>query len=206
MGNSWPQPWTGNADHLGWHSDSCSDISKHTWDSLVGTGYGSQYARYTNAPPEPTTAEKRKLEKCNRSTTTRPACMAWHHLCNIKITAGILSFTLAVTLPLTSLALLFEPLVYVLNVSINSSLGSHSVMFMPFFWSDSGQFEMIHFIQSFIGIPLGIVLGFASIYILKGLALASGELVRALLSPSDYNMSLPKDEYQYQYNGVPNQG
>jgi Putative sensor len=130
----------------------------------------------------------------------------------LKLPLGILSFTLAVTLPVTSLALLFEPLAYLLNISINGAIDSatrgHSISFMPFFWYDSGHFEMLHFMQSFIGIPLGIVLGLASIYILKGLAQASGELVRALLSPSGYDMSSPKDEekYQYQYNSVPYQG
>ena len=124
----------------------------------------------------------------------------------LKLPLGILSFTLAVTLPVTSLVLLFEPLAYLLNISINSSIGSNSVSFMPFFWYDAGHFEMLHFMQSFVGIPLGIVLGFASIYILKGLALASGELVRALLNPSGYDMSSPKEEYQYQYPGVPYQG
>ncbi len=104
----------------------------------------------------------------------------------IKFPLGILSFVLVLALPLAALTLFLEPFIYLLNIFVNSMLGVHGYKFLPFFWYDTSRFESIHFLQSFIGIPLGIIFAAASRYVLTGLATASGDFARAMLCKNDY--------------------
>jgi Putative sensor len=124
----------------------------------------------------------------------------------IKFPLGIISFCLALTLPIVAFAFMFEPLVYLLNMNILSLIVAHGVQsnsWMPFVGFISPQFDVFQFARSFIGVPVGIALWLATRYLLNGLAGMCGEFARVMLSPTKNDMPQPKDEYSfYQYQPV----
>lgn len=105
----------------------------------------------------------------------------------LKLPLGIISFTLALTMPIVSLAVTTLPLAYLINLFVNSILlknGIHSTGFIiPDFIVVNSQFDPVMFARSFVGIPIGLALWFMTRGLLNGLASVSGEIARALLSP-----------------------
>ncbi len=105
----------------------------------------------------------------------------------LKLPLGIISFTLALTLPIVSLVVTALPLAYLINLLVNVILlqnGIHSTGFIiPGFIVVNAQFDPVMFVRSFVGVPVGLALWFATRSLLNGLALVSGEIARALLSP-----------------------
>jgi hypothetical protein len=105
----------------------------------------------------------------------------------LKLPLGILSFTLTVTLLVTSAALVFFPLGYLVSLSVNVILLKNGIpsdgMMIPGFIEVHGSFDLIMFARSFLGIPIGIVLWLFTRTLLDALARASGELAYALLGP-----------------------
>lgn len=106
----------------------------------------------------------------------------------LKLPLGILSFTLTVVFVTLSAALTCLPLVYLLNLFINSILlksgvpSPHSIL-IPYFVEIHGLFDPLAFVRSFAGIPLGLVLWFMTGSLLRGLAVFSGSLANAMLGP-----------------------
>jgi hypothetical protein len=121
----------------------------------------------------------------------------------IKFPLGLISFTLVLTLPILAFVFMFEPIVYLVNMNILSLVVPHvqSDSWLPFVGFLSPQFDLFQFARSFIGIPIGIALWFATRSVLNGLAHMCGEFARVMLSPTEYDIAQPKDErnfYQYQ--------
>ncbi len=110
----------------------------------------------------------------------------------LKLPLGIISFTLALALPIVSIAVTALPLVYLVNLFVNTILltnGIHSTgIIIPYFLEVGGQFNLVMFARSFIGIPVGLTFWFVTRSLLNGLALLSGEMARALLSPGEADM------------------
>src|SRR5258708_21254363 len=107
----------------------------------------------------------------------------------LKLPLGIISFTLALVLPLVSITITLMPLAYLINLFVNlillkSGIQSSSEL-IPYFIEVHTQFDPLMFTRSFIGAPIGLALLFVTRYLLNGLALLSGEMARALLSPGD---------------------
>lgn len=107
----------------------------------------------------------------------------------VKLPLGIVSFTLALVLPIVSLAVTLLPLAYLVNLFVNTILLKNGIqssgMLIPYFIEVHGQFDLVMFARSFIGIPIGLAFWFASRFLLNGLALLSGEVARALLSAGE---------------------
>jgi hypothetical protein len=107
----------------------------------------------------------------------------------LKLPLGIISFTLALVLPIVSLALTLLPLVYLVNLFVNTILLKNGIqstgIIIPYFIEAHGQFDLVMFVRSLIGIPIGLSLWLVTRILLNGLALLSGELARALLSPGE---------------------
>lgn len=105
----------------------------------------------------------------------------------LKLPLGILSFVLALTLPVVSAALVFFPLGYLVSLLVNVILLKNGIasdgILIPGFIEIHGSFDLVMFARSFIGVPLGIVLWLFTRTLLNGLARASGELANALLGP-----------------------
>ena len=105
----------------------------------------------------------------------------------LKLPLGILSFTLTVTLLATSAALVFFPLGYLVSLLVNVILLKNGIpsdgTMIPGFIEINGSFDLIMFVRSFIGVPVGIVLWLFTRSLLNALARASGELANALLGP-----------------------
>ena len=105
----------------------------------------------------------------------------------LKLPLGILSFTLTVTLLVTSAALVFFPLGYLISLLVNIILLKNGIssdgMMIPGFIEVHGSFDLIMFARSFLGVPVGIVLWLFTRTLLNALARASGELAYALLGP-----------------------
>lgn len=103
----------------------------------------------------------------------------------MKLPIGILSFVLALTLPIVSAAVTLMPLVYLVNLFVNLILLKNGVQstgyIIPYFIEVHGQFDLVMFARSFIGIPVGLALWFATRFLLNGLARVSGELALAML-------------------------
>ncbi len=107
----------------------------------------------------------------------------------IKLPIGIVSFTLALVLPVLSAAITLLPLIYLINLFIDgillkSSLPSTSYI-IPNFIEIHGTFDLIMFARTFVFVPIGIGLWYVSQIILNGLALGSAELARVLLTQED---------------------
>jgi hypothetical protein len=107
----------------------------------------------------------------------------------VKLPLGIISFTLALVLPIVSLALTLLPLVYLVNLFVNTILWKNGIqstgIIVPYFIEVRGQFDLVMFARSFIGVPIGLALWLVTRFLINGLALLSGEIARALLSPGE---------------------
>lgn len=107
----------------------------------------------------------------------------------VKLPLGIVSFTLALVLPIISLAITFLPLVYLVNLLVNTILLKYGIqstgIIIPYFIEVHGQFDLVMFAISFIGVPIGLSLWLATRFLLNGLALFSGEIARGLLSAGE---------------------
>lgn len=105
----------------------------------------------------------------------------------LKLPLGIVSFTLVLVLPIVSASVTLLPIAYLVNLYVNSILltqGIHSSgILIPYFLEVHSTFDLVMFIRSFVGVPVGIALWFVSLAVLNGLAQLSGEFARALLSP-----------------------
>jgi hypothetical protein len=114
----------------------------------------------------------------------------------LKLPLGIISFTLALVLPILAVATTLMPLAYLINLLVNVILlrnGIQSTSYIiPYFIEVHGTFDPVMFARSFIGVPIGLALWFVTRFLLNGLALLSGEMARALLSPADaYEIQQP---------------
>jgi hypothetical protein len=109
----------------------------------------------------------------------------------LKLPLGIISFTLALVLPLVSITITLMPLAYLINLFVNLILLKSGIQssseFIPYFIEVHTQFDPLMFTRSFIGVPIGLALLLVARYLLNGLALLSGEMARALLSPGEAN-------------------
>ena len=107
----------------------------------------------------------------------------------LKLPLGIFSFTLALVLPILAVATTLMPLAYLINLLVNVILLRNGIQstgyIIPYFIEVHGTFDPVMFARSFIGVPIGLALWFVTRFLLNGLALISGELARALLSPAD---------------------
>lgn len=106
----------------------------------------------------------------------------------IKLPLGIFSFTLVVTLLVSSVSMIFLPLVYLVNLFVDSILISNGVpaahnILIPYFVEIHGSFDPVMFARSFAGVALGLVLWYATRQIIRWLALFSGILANAMLGP-----------------------
>ncbi len=118
----------------------------------------------------------------------------------LKFPLGIISFTLALVLPIVAGVITALPLVYLITLFINVILLKNGIQssgeVIPYFIEVRGQFELVMFARSFIGVPVGLVFWFVTRSLLNGLALLSGELARALLSPAVADV-IPQPEQLY---------
>ena len=105
----------------------------------------------------------------------------------LKLPLGIVSFTLALTLPIVATATALMPLAYLINLFVNAILLKSGIdstgYIIPYFIEVHGTFDLVMFMRSFIGVPIGVLLWFLTGFVLNGLAVGSGELARALLGP-----------------------
>ena len=143
-------------------------------------------------PPEPRLGFLRRFGRMLRDPYTWTSTIYML----LKLPLGIISFVLAVTLPIVSAALLFFPLVYLVNLLVNVILLTNGIssegILIPGFIEVHGSFDLVMFARSFIGVPVGVVLWWFTRSLLNGLALASGELANALLGPGiSYTMAQP---------------
>lgn len=118
----------------------------------------------------------------------------------LKLPLGIISFTLALVLPIVSIAVTALPLAYLINLLVNVILlkyGIHSTgEIIPGFIEVHAQFDMGMFVRSWVGIPVGLALWYVTRATLNGLALTSGEIARAMLTPGKgYTMPRPEQFY-----------
>lgn len=119
----------------------------------------------------------------------------------LKLPLGIISFTLALTLPIVSIAVTGLPLAYLISLLVNVILlknGIHSNgVIIPNFIEIGTQFDAVMFARSFIGVPVGLALWFATRAILNSLALVSGEIARAMLGSGETHTVRPQPEQFY---------
>ncbi len=103
----------------------------------------------------------------------------------LKFPLGLISFVLALVLPIVSISLLALPLAYLVDLFVNGILlmsGIHSMsVIIPYYIEVDARFSLVMFARSFIGIPIGLGLWLITRSLLNGLALLSGEIARALL-------------------------
>ncbi|HEX6555629.1 MAG TPA: sensor domain-containing protein [Ktedonobacteraceae bacterium] len=119
----------------------------------------------------------------------------------LKLPLGIISFTLALVLPIVAGAVTVLPLVYLINLFVNVILLKSGIqstgIIIPYFIEVRGQFDLVMFARSFIGIPVGLALWFVTRSLLNGLALFSGEMARALLSPGEADVMMTQPDQHY---------
>lgn len=118
----------------------------------------------------------------------------------LKLPLGIISFTLALVLPITSIAITFMPVAYLINLLVNMILLKNGIQssgeIIPYFIEVRGDFDLVMFARSFIGVPVGLAFCVFTHFLLNGLARLSGELARAMLGPGDMDMNAqPKEEW-----------
>ena len=110
----------------------------------------------------------------------------------LKLPLGIISFTLALVLPIVSTAITLLPAVYLLNVFINGILLKNGIqssgIIVPYYIEVHSTFDIVMFVRSFVGVPVGIVLWYVTRLVVNGLALGSAELVHALLGQDEVGM------------------
>ncbi len=119
----------------------------------------------------------------------------------LKFPLGIISFTLALVLPIVAISITALPIVYLINLLVNVILLKNGIqstgMIIPYFIEVHGQFDLVMFARSFIGVPVGLAFWFVTRSLLNGLALLCGEVARALLS-SGGGVSMPKSDQMYE--------
>jgi len=112
----------------------------------------------------------------------------------IKLPLGIISFTLALVLPIVSTSITLLPLAYLVNLLVNTILLKNGIqssgIIIPYFIEVNTTFDPIMFLRSFIGVPIGLVLWYVTRLVLNGIALGSAELVHALLSEDEQAMPI----------------
>jgi hypothetical protein len=106
----------------------------------------------------------------------------------IKLPLSIISFVLTLIFLLLSIGLTLLPLAYLIHLFIDLILIKSGVQpgqdtIIPYFLEVRGSFEPQMFIRSFVGVPLGIVLGFITRLMIRSLASFSGVLANAMLGP-----------------------
>lgn len=113
----------------------------------------------------------------------------------LRLPLGILNFTLTLTFSLVSMALTILPLVYLLNlfidsILIRSGIPSAQSILIPYFVEIHGSFDPLMFLRSFAAVPLGLILWFLTRQGISALASFSGVLSNALLGPgtTSYNV------------------
>ncbi len=116
----------------------------------------------------------------------------------LKLPLGIVSFVLALTLPLVSVTITLLPLVYLVNLFVNAILLKNGIQstgyIIPYFIEVHGQFDLVMFVRSFVGVPVGIISWFATRFLLNGLAQVSGELAYAMFGPNEVDASVQVDQ------------
>ena len=104
----------------------------------------------------------------------------------LKLPLSIVSFTMALVLPIVSLSITFLPLVYLVDLLVNTILLKNGIqstgIIIPNFIEVRDQFDLVMFARSFIGVPIGLAFWLTTRFLLNGLALLSGEIARGLLS------------------------
>ncbi len=112
----------------------------------------------------------------------------------LKLPLGIISFTLALVLPIVSTAITLLPVAYLVNVFVNAILLKNGIqsssIIIPYFIEVHSTFDIVMFAKSFVGVPVGIVLWYATRFVLNGLALGSAELAHALLSQDEVGIPI----------------
>lgn len=107
----------------------------------------------------------------------------------IKLPLGIISFTLALVLPIISTAITLLPVVYLVNLLVNAILLKNGIQstsdIIPYFIEVHGTFHLVMFLRSFIGIPVGLLLWYITRIVLNSVALGSAELVYAMLGEDE---------------------
>lgn len=93
----------------------------------------------------------------------------------ISMPLGILNFVLTLTFSVVSTALTVLPLVYLLNLFIDSILIKSGVpsaqsILIPYFVEIHGSFDPLMFIRSFAAVPLGLVFWFLTRLMISALA------------------------------------
>lgn len=121
----------------------------------------------------------------------------------IKFPLGIISFSLALPLILTSVTLLLGPLEYVIATQILQGLGIHLTNQLPataqlVTVQVTGDFNVIEFAKSFILTLVGLVFWQFTRYLLNGLAWINGQLVRTLLTSPSHSAMPKYEQYNYQ--------
>lgn len=119
----------------------------------------------------------------------------------LKLPLGIISFTLALVLPIVSIAITFMPVAYLISLLVNMILLKNGIQssgeIIPNFIEVHGDFDLVMFARSFIGVPVGLAFCVFTYFLLNGLARLSGELARAMLGPGDMEMDAqPKQEWE----------
>lgn len=122
----------------------------------------------------------------------------------IKLPLGIFSFVVVLVLPLLSITLSLMPLVYMINLFVNSILLTNGIaahsMIIPGFIETNGYFDFVAFARSFFLVPVGVLTWLVSRSVLTGLAWVSGEIGRALLGPGFANANTGQPRQPLYYN------
>ena len=112
----------------------------------------------------------------------------------IKLPLGIISFTLALVLPIVSTAITLMPAVYLINLFVNAILLKNGIqssgIIIPYFIEVHNTFDPIMFLRSFVGVPVGILLWYITRIVLNSVALGSAELVYAMLGEDEQAMPI----------------
>ncbi|MBV9228767.1 MAG: sensor domain-containing protein, partial [Chloroflexi bacterium] len=123
----------------------------------------------------------------------------------LKFPVSIALFCIAVTLLATTLGLLLAPLGYSIATFVLQIHGIHlhnaaPAWLNPIDLDINGTFEPLMFAKSFIFTCIGVAFWFLTRSLLRGLGEISGILVRALLSPMEWERNMPNEPLmQHQY-------
>jgi hypothetical protein len=121
----------------------------------------------------------------------------------VKFPLGIFSFILAVTLVTLCAGLVVAPLGYLVATYILQTLNIHLAPSSTLFWVPNivqvqitGDFEIVEFAKSFIGIVVGVALWLPVRALLNGLARLSGLFARAMLTSASSHEHLKEERYE----------
>jgi len=141
-------------------------------------------SRPTNSPPQQNYLRRLGTLLRDPRTWTSSLYML------LKLPLGIVSFVMALTLPLVSVAVSLFPLVYLLNLYVDTILQENGIpsssILIPNYIEIHGGFDFATFARTFLFVPLGLFLCLMTYFLLHGLATVSRELAYALLGPSDH--------------------